>query len=573
MSGQNRVIVLMLGVLAALVIVVGGLSAVLLLGGVQEGTTTSTTDTTDEGGLDRGGSGGGSDDGADDGDGGPSDSVDASGRLRLAGSDPVTMDPHVAGDSGSAEFIVEIFSGLVTISPDLNIELDLAESFEVSDDGLVYTFTLRDDIFFHQGRRVTAEDVRWSMERATSRELASPTALAYLGDILGVRERFYEGAETITGIEVIDDRTIQFTIDEPKPYFIAKLTYPTAFIVDRQQIEANPRGWTRRPNGTGPYRLAEWRLGQRIVLQANPRYHLGAPSIEEVLYELAGGSTLTRFENGELDVSFIGVNDIERARDPESDIGPLYQVFPQFTISYLALNTNVPPFDDVNVRRALGFSINRTLISEVTFNNMLAPATGILMPQLPGYTPGDKTFAFDPDEARRLLAASKYGSAENLPDIVLTEVGGGAEGRIDTQAFIQQWREELGIEVRIEQTDFATILQRQDEGSLQMFNAGWIMDYPDPEDILDLKFHSGSALNDVNYSNAEVDSILEEARVEQDAARRLELYQQAERLIIEDAAWLPLYFSQSHVVINEAVEGWFEPPMVIPRLRFVQVNR
>lgn len=572
MSGQNRVIVLLLGVLAALVIVVGGLSAVLLLGGGEEGTT--TTATTDEGGGLTTTTDGDGDDGETAGlDTGGDDAEDASGRLRLAGSDPVTMDPHVAGDSGSAEFIVEIFSGLLTITPDLNIELDLAESFEVSDDGLVYTFTLRDDIFFHQGRRVTAEDVQWSLERAASRELASPTALGYLGDIIGVRERFYEGAESITGIEVVDDRTIQFTIDAPKPYFLAKLTYPTAFIVDRQQIEANPRGWTRRPNGTGPYRLQEWRLGQRIVLQANPRYHLGAPSIREVLYELSGGSTLTRFENGELDIAFISVNDIDRARDPESDIGPLYQVFPQFTISYLALNTNVPPFDDVNVRRALGFSIDRTLIAEVTFNNMLAPATGILMPQLPGYTPDDKTFQFDPDEARRLLAASKYGSAENLPEIVLTEVGGGAEGRIDTQAFIQQWREELGIEVRIEQTDFATILARQDEGSLQMFNAGWIMDYPDPEDILDLKFYSGSALNDVNYNNAEVDAILEEARVEQDAGRRLELYQQAERLIIEDAAWLPLYFSQAHVVINADVEGWFEPPMVIPRLRFVQVNR
>ena len=569
MSGQNRVIVLMLGVLAALVIVVGGLSAVLLLGGGEEGTTTSAPD--ESGGIDRGTTGGTDTGGTDGSD--TSDSVEASGRLRLAGSDPVTMDPHLAGDSGSAEFIVEIFSGLVTISPELNIELDLAESFEVSDDGLVYTFTLRDDAFFHQGRRVTADDVRWSMERAASRELASPTALAYLGDILGVRERFYEGAESITGIEVIDDRTIQFTIDEPKPYFLAKLSYPTAFVVDRQQIEANPRGWTRRPNGTGPYRLQEWRLGQRIVLKANSQYHLGTPVTDEVLYELSGGSTLTRFENGELDVAFISVNDIDRARDPESDIGPLYQVFPQFTISYLALNTNIPPFDDVNVRRALGFSIDRTLIAEVTFNNMLAPATGILMPELPGYTPGDKTFSFDPDEARRLLAASKYGSAENLPEIVLTEVGGGAEGRIDTQAFIQQWREELNIEVRIEQTDFATILARQDEGSLQMFNAGWIMDYPDPEDILDLKFHSESALNDVNYSNAGVDAILEEARIEQDAGRRLELYQEAERLIIEDAAWLPLYFSQSHVVINADVEGWFEPPMVIPRLRFVKVNR
>ena len=372
---------------------------------------------------------------------------------------------------------------------------------------------------------------------------------------------------------MIDDRTIRFTIDEPKPFFLAKLTYPTAFVVDQQQIEGNPRGWTRRPNGTGPYRLQEWRVGERIVLRANARYHLGEPAVREVLYELAGGSTLTRFENGELDVAFISVSDIERARDPNSDLGPLYTPFPQFTISYLAFNTAVPPFDDVNVRRALGLAIDRSLIAEVTFNNMLQPATGILMPELPGYTPEDKTLQFDPDEARRLLAASKYGSAENLPPIVITEVGGGAEARIDTQAFIEQWRQELGIEVRIQQTDFATFLADQDSGRLQMFNAGWIMDYPDPEDILDLKFHSDSTLNDVGYSNLDVDALLSQARVEQDSGARLALYQEAERLIIEDAAWLPLYFSQSHVVVNADIEGWFEPPMVIPRLRFVIVDR
>ena len=156
---------------------------------------------------------------------------------------------------------------------------------------------------------------------------------------------------------------------------------------------------------------------------------------------------------------------------------------------------------------------------------------------------------------------------------MLTEVGGGAEARTDTQAFLEQWRNELGIAVEIRQTDFATFLADQDAGRLQMFNAGWIMDYPDAQDILDLKFHSKSSLNDVGYSNSEVDALLEEARIERDPQRRLELYQQAELLIVDDVAWIPLYFQLSHVVINPDVEGWFEPPMVIPRLRFIQVNR
>lgn len=557
MSGQNRILAVLLGALALLVLVVGGLSAVLLLsGGADDGGGDLRSGVTTSSG---GASGGGV--------------AESASRLRLAGGDPVTLDPALAGDALSAEYIVEIFSGLTTIAPDLTVQLDLAESVEISEDGTVYTFTLRDDALFHNGRRVTTDDVKWSLERAASPQVASTTALAYLGDIVGTRDRFFGIAEDIAGIEVIDDRTIRFTIDEPKPYFLAKLTYPTAFVVDRQQVEANPRNWTQRPNGTGPYRLRDWRLGERIVLEANDRYHLGTPVLEQVFYELSGGSALTRFENGDLDIAAIGVNDVDRARDPNSDLSAGYNVFPQFTISYIAFNTAVPPFDDPDVRRALALSVDRAKVAEVTFNNMLLPASGVLMPQLPGFTPDDKTYPFDPDAAREALARSSYGSAEALPPIVITEVGGGAEGRIDTQAFIEQWRTELGVQVDIRQTDFATFLADSDAGRLQMFNGGWIMDYPDPESVLDLKFHSRSSLNDIGYSNPQVDELLERARSERDPGLRLELYRQAEQVIVDDVAWLPLYFSQSHVVVAPEIDGWFEPPLVMPRLRFVTVDR
>jgi ABC-type transport system substrate-binding protein len=233
----------------------------------------------------------------------------------------------------------------------------------------------------------------------------------------------------------------------------------------------------------------------------------------------------------------------------------------------------VPPFDDVNIRKAFAMSIDRKRIAEVTFNNMLTPATGVLPPQLPGFTTEDKTYRFDPEGAKAALAASKYQTPDRVPPITITEVGGGAEGRIDTQAFLEQWRSILGVRVEIRQTDFATFLADQDAGRLQMFNAGWIMDYPDPEDVLDLKFHSQSTLNDVNYKNPQVDSLLDQARVERSAERRIQLYQEAERVIVQEAAWLPLYFSESHVVINKAVKNWIEPPMVLPRLRYVEVDR
>ncbi|MDA1010604.1 MAG: ABC transporter substrate-binding protein, partial [Chloroflexi bacterium] len=276
-------------------------------------------------------------------------------------------------------------------------------------------------------------------------------------------------------------------------------------------------------------------------------------------------------ENDELDIAPISVNDVERARDPNSDIGPYYTAYPQFSISYLAFNTSVPPFDDVHVRRALGMAIDRQTLVDTTFFGMIQPATGILMPQMPGYTPDDLTLPFDPAAAQAELALSQY--ADDMPVIEITEVGAGAEASIDMQAFLEQWRTELGLQVEINQTDFATFLRDQDEGRLTAYSAGWIMDYPDPEDILDIKLHTESSLNTIGYSNPQVDEILDRARTEQDQELRMALYREVEQLVIDDAPWLPLYFGVQHVVVHPAVEGWFEPPMVTPRLRFIQVNR
>lgn len=561
MGGQNRLLGILLAVLAVLVLVVGGLSAALLIGGGESQEAGGGGTTTSPAGGD-----------ASPGDGVGAGAEAASGRLRLPGIDPITLDPALVTDTGSAQYVAEIFSGLTTIAPDLELELDLAESFEVSEDGRVYTFTLRPDLLFHNGRRVTADDVAWSIDRALSPETSSLVALSYLGDIVGARDRRLGRSETLEGVRVIDERTIEFTLDAPKPFFLWKLTYPTAWVVDPQQVEANPRNWTRNPNGTGPYQLKEWRLGERIVLEASDRYYGGTPSVKEVLFELSGGSTLTRFENGELDVAGIGINDLERAQDPDSDLGPLYFNSVEMSISYLAFNTEAPPFDDMNVRRAFAMAIDRQKVAETVFMNAWLPATGIIPPRVPGYTPEDKTYRFDPEGARAALAASRYGSAEGLPPITLTEMGGGASASIDTQAFLEQWREELGVEVQVRQTDRATLTADLDAGRLQIFVDGWSMDYPDPESVIDLKFHSTSPLNDVRYGNAEVDALIEAARVEQDPEQRLQFYRDAERILIEEAAWVPLYFPLAHVVVSPRVEGWFDPPLIMPRLRFVSVT-
>ena len=416
-------------------------------------------------------------------------------KITLGGADPVTMDPHIAGDGSSATYIVEIFGGLVTITPDMEIVLDLAQSLKVSDDGLVYTFTLRDDIYFHSGRKVTANDVKWSLERAASPQLNSNTSLSYLRDIVGFIEKRYGQADEISGVKVIDDKKISIEIDFPKAYFLAKLTYPTAFVIDKDQVELNPRNWTRKPNGTGPYKLSEWKLGESIILEANTRYHLGVGDVQVVDYQLSGGSILTRFENGEVDSAGISQNDIDRVRDPSEPLNKLYRQSNYFQTNYIGMNNAIAPFDDIFVRQAFASAIDIGKITDITYKKMLPQATGILPPGMYGYDASKKVYEYNPELAQELLAKSKYGSAENLPPIVFSDIGAGAEGSTDIQAYIEQWKQNLGVTVQLRQSDFATFLADLDSNKLQIYGIGWIMDYPDPENILDVKFHSKSTEN------------------------------------------------------------------------------
>ncbi|MEE9520199.1 MAG: ABC transporter substrate-binding protein, partial [Dehalococcoidales bacterium] len=191
--------------------------------------------------------------------------------LNLYGTAPYTLDPAVSSEMTSHEYIMQLFGGLVRLGDDLEPVPDIAQRYEVSDDGTTYTFYLRDDVRFHDGREVKAEDVKYSWERACDPETESQTAPVYLGDIVGVSEMSAGESEELRGVRVIDDYTLQVTIDEPKSYFLSKLSYPTAFVVDRANAQSG-REWWRHPNGTGPFKLGQWEEESLLVLERNELY-------------------------------------------------------------------------------------------------------------------------------------------------------------------------------------------------------------------------------------------------------------------------------------------------------------
>lgn len=495
------------------------------------------------------------------------------GELRVPGDDPLTLDPAIVLDAASSVYVVEIFGGLVQLDKNLKVIPDIAREMpQVSQDGLTYTFKLRDDVVFqNSNRRVTAQDFKYSMERACDQQTGSTTADQYLGDIVGCKDMLRGTAKSVSGITVVDDQTLQIKIDQPKSYFLAKLTYPTAFVVDKTEIDADKRNWTRHPNGTGPFKLKEWKIGESVTLVANDRYHLGAPKVGQITFDLAGGSALTQYENGEVDISPVGLNDIDRVRDKNDPLSKEYVHKPIQATDAIEFNTTKAPFDDPKVRQAFSMAIDRDKLVSVILKDAVQKAEGIMPPGMPGYDSSIKGLPFNPDQAKQLIQQSKY--AGKLPPITFTTQGTGANNGPILDAIIQMWKDNLGVDVTVQQVEPATFLQDVKKGAYQFWDFGWIADYPDPEDFLDLNFVSGGNGDDTKYSSPQVDDLLKQARVEQDQTKRYQLYSQAEKQIVSDAPWLPLFWEQTNEVVKPYVQGYDEPGMIIPIYRYVSLNK
>ena len=490
-------------------------------------------------------------------------------------ADPPTLDPHLTSDTTSAGIVVEIFGGLVSFDTSLNLVADLAESWEISSDAQTYTFKIRDNAVFHNGKPVTAQDFKWSLERAASPDTASPVAETYLGDIVGVSEVLDGNSASISGIKVIDDKTIQIQIDAPKAYFLQKLTYPTAFVVDRENVEAGGRTWTDKPNGTGPFKMVEYKIGERLILERHDDYHLESAKLKKIQMNLAGGSSMAMYENDEIDLTGVSLFDLERIKDPNDPLhSDLVVANPSFSISYIGFNVEQPPFDDRSFRRALNHAVDKELIAKEVLADLVVPAYSILPPGFPGHSDDLEGLRYDPVLAKKLLSESRYGDPDMRPRIVITIPGTGGTPNLDLEVIINMWKENLGVEVEIQQVEWATYLRDLDRQKFQAYGGlGWEADYPDPQDFLDILFHTKSDNNNGAFSNVKVDSLLEEARVEVDVVRRMNLYREAEELIVNDAPWLPLWFAgERHVLIKPYVKGYTITPMIVPKMRHVYIE-
>jgi oligopeptide transport system substrate-binding protein len=333
------------------------------------------------------------------------------------------------------------------------------------------------------------------------------------------------------------------------------MSYPTAMVVDKNNV-AQGENWWQHPNGTGPFKLKEWQQSSLLVLERNNNYYGEIASLEFVEFQMYSGNEMNLYETGEIDVAGVYANYIDKITDKA---GPFYDEFyvsPQLSFSWIGFNTAEPPFDDMNVRKAFIMAVDRDKIIALTLRNLVQRADGILPPGIPGYNEDLVGLGYNVNQAKELITASKYGSIENLPPIILTTSGyGGAVSQI-LEAVITQWRDNLGVEVKIRQLEPDFFIYNLKEEKDNMFDMGWIADYPHPQDFLDVLFHSGVEYNFADYSNTALDALLDKAAVEQDTAKSLEMYQQAEQMLVDDAAIIPLWFGQNYILVKPYVEGY-----------------
>lgn len=472
---------------------------------------------------------------------------------------------------GSGDYL--IFEGLVTYNQQLEIVPALASGWDVSDDGLVYTFYLQSDAVFHNGRPFTAADVVYSWERAANPDTNSDTVMTYLSDIVGVKEMHEGSADSISGLKVIDDHTLQVTIDAPKPYFLYKLVYPTASIVDRENVESG-MDWYRTPNGTGPYRLTRWDSMERMIYERFDQYYGARPAIPMIIYTLYSGDSFRLYESGDVDITGVSSYNVERVSDPSDPLNQELVSGVSLCTNYVQFDVSKPPFDDLKVRQAFSLALDRDQFIEVVLDNVGLPARGLYPPALPGYNADLRGYDYDPERARQLLAESSYGSVEALPEIVFTSSGYGSYATGVVAALSQMWQQNLGVTISVQNLDPEKYLDAErSEDYGQLSTSGWCADYPDPENFADVLFHTGAEMNKGHYSNPELDGILEAARVEPDVATRIELYQQAEQMIVDDAPALFLYYSESYELVKPYVQGYVLAPVsTFPALRYLSID-
>lgn len=496
--------------------------------------------------------------------GGSSDSVPSPGGgssvLREALlSELATIDPAKVNSVTDSEFVMETFEGLVRYDDKNQIEPCLAEKWEISPDGIIYTFHLRKGVKFTNGREVNASDIKYSWERALDPKTLSTVAPNYLDGVLGATDVVKGKRKDLAGVEIVDPMTIRITIDRPRAYFLGMLAYPSNFVVCREELAKTDGVMTDKSYiGTGPFILDSYNPSRLITLKANANYWDGAPKlsgIERTLF-LNPDTAYSNFEAGNIDIT-TGTRAHYAQDMAAGKFKEEYRLVPSANVSYLTLDPRkMPELTNKLVRKAFIMAIDRESILKVAYKGVGTIADGLLPPELQDIGPIPAHIPYDPKMAQQLLSQAGYPGGKGFPTIALIMPQNTPAADHACEMIRSDLQKNLGITVNLSQREAGQMIHDQYNDELTFFLSGWVADYPDPQDFLSTLFMSHASLNHHGYKNLEFDKLCEQADATTDHAMRAKLYGQANQILMDDVGVIPLNNNPSLYMIHKNVKGW-----------------
>lgn len=466
---------------------------------------------------------------------------------------PLTLDPALWSDVASGRIISLVSSPLVRSDQNMEIVGDLADKWELDPSGKIYKFHINAKARFTNGRKVTAEDVRFSFDRVMNpRTRALRTWV--LEPIVGAKERLDGKADSVRGLKALDESTLQIELKEPFAPFLELLAMPVTGVVPREEVERLGDDFGRKPVGCGPYSVVSWVKDAAIELAANPACHLGVPKLKGMRFRIIK-EPLTRsseFQLGNLDVAAIPPS--ERTFYTSHPVwGKRIQERPGLNVYYLGLNCEKPPTNDLRVRRAIAMAIDRNGILQSVRKGQGIAAHGPIPPGIGGYDAAYKGIPFDPEGAKKLLAEAGHAGG-----LELELAQGDNKDNLEVTQILASYLARVGIRVKIAAFEWQTFKSRVNDGLTQAFYLSWWADYADGENFLYPLFHSsqaGPGGNGPRYRNPKVDAMLDQARRETDTAKREKLYTQIERISVEDASRVCLFHKLDQIVTQPWTSG------------------
>jgi peptide/nickel transport system substrate-binding protein/oligopeptide transport system substrate-binding protein len=479
-------------------------------------------------------------------------------------SDLSSIDPAKPGDAPTITAINLIFAGLIRLDEKLEVQPDGASEWKVSDDGTIYTFTIRDGLVFADGTPVTAGDFVYSINRALAPETASYGAPFQLGHIVGAQDVVDGKAKQASGVRAVDDKTLEIKLDAPLAYFLSQLSYPFTFALPKKLVDSGEK-WEEQSYGTGPYKVKEWKHGQSLTLVANEYYWRGKPGIANItlVFNKDSETAYQLYQTGELDIMGSQQNPVPAGHIAELQSLPDFKSAASLATRYIGFNNKKPPFDNVDVRRAFALAVDKKALADQVLAGQVVAADRILPTGLLGTQLPVTALALDPAAAKAALAQAGFADGKGLPEITLAY---GQEGDNETvaQAIQSMWEQNLGVKVKLQSFELATFSKNLDttfktpDQGLQFWLSIWGADYPDPQNFLSQQLHSNTANNNGHFADPQFDKLVDEADRLGDRAqieRRLQLYNQAEQIAIDKVGWLPLYYPKFNILLRPRVGG------------------